>query len=106
MQQVIRNVGVQTHRRIRKVSGIVENPTRFALQDKFISTEYLQALSSLALEIEGAHSTLYVGDENAPDGAKWPLGYLNSFAGTIAGGTSEIQKNIFAERILGLPKTK
>ena len=35
----------------------------------------------------------------------WWDRYLRSFAGTIAGGTSQIQRNIIAERVLGLPLT-
>ncbi len=34
----------------------------------------------------------------------WVVEYLRSFAGTIAGGTSEIQRNIIAEKLLKLPR--
>lgn len=40
------------------------------------------------------------GDENG----RWVMGFFMSFANTIAGGSSEIQRNIIAQRVLGLPR--
>ena len=47
-----------------------------------------------------------VGDDNAPAGGQWPLAYMNSYGITIAAGTSEVQRNILGERVLGLAKSK
>ena len=54
----------------------------------------------------GPDATLWLGDPDAPDKAEWPRAYMNSFGVTIGGGTSEMQRNILGERVLGLPKTK
>jgi alkylation response protein AidB-like acyl-CoA dehydrogenase len=105
MNMLIRQTGIKQHRRMRGVSGLADYQ-RLALQDKLLSTEYLQDAAALALEIEGPLSTLSQFDPAAPDNGKWPLAYLSSFGGTIAAGTSEIQRNILGERVLGLDKSK
>jgi alkylation response protein AidB-like acyl-CoA dehydrogenase len=51
-------------------------------------------------------ASLYIGDPNAEQDGRWALGYMNTYTGTISGGSSEIQRNILGERVLGLPKTK
>ncbi len=95
----------QTFRRAR-VAALTEHPMRIPLQAKLLISELVQDLTALALEIEGAHASLYLRDQRAPDGAEWPLAYMNSYGITIAAGTSEVQRNILGERVLGLAKTK
>lgn len=79
---------------------------RLPLQNKLLMSEIAQDTAGLAMDIEGAASSLYLGDGNAPDGGQWPMAYMNSFGFTIAAGTSEVQRNILGERVLGMAKSK
>ncbi len=63
-----------------------------------------QKLQELAMEIEGPYAQLVKGSDRAIDGGVWQYGFLRSRANSIEGGTTEIQKNIIGERVLGLPK--
>ncbi len=61
-------------------------------------------LGELALEIQGSAGALAVGSDEAPDGGRWQRFALSWAEVVIGGGTPNIQRNIIAERILGLPK--
>jgi alkylation response protein AidB-like acyl-CoA dehydrogenase len=65
-----------------------------------------QAISELALEIEGAYGSLDRGAEHAVANGAWQYSFLRSRANSIEGGTTDILKNIIAERVLGLPKLR
>jgi alkylation response protein AidB-like acyl-CoA dehydrogenase len=56
-------------------------------------------LHELALDLLGAHAELLDGDD-----AAWMKGYEFALAGPIYAGTNEIQRNVIAERVLGLPR--
>ncbi len=106
MQMVIREKAFEFSQRRSRVPALQDHPMRLPLQNKLIMSEIAQENASLALDVEGAGATLYLGDENAPAGGQWPLSYLNSFGFTIAAGTSEVQRNILGERVLGMAKSK
>ena len=106
MQMTIRVEGFRQVFRRARVGALTDHPMRIALSSKLLISELNQDLAALALEIEGPFASLYLGDERAPDDAEWPLAYMNSYGVTIAAGTSEIQRNILGERVLGLAKTK
>ena len=90
-----------------RVPGLnADRPQALRLMNKLVYSEFNQKLSELACELLGPESTLWLGDPNAFDRAEWPRAYMNSFGMTIGGGTSEIQRNILGERVLGLPKSK
>jgi alkylation response protein AidB-like acyl-CoA dehydrogenase len=92
--------------RARRRSHMDDRPLATRLMNKLVFSELGQRLSEFACEVLGPDATLWVGDPQAPDKAEWPRAYMNSFGVTIGGGTSEVQRNIIGERVLGLPKTK
>ena len=106
MKLMIRQEGFRQNQRRIGVQALNDHPMRIPLQYKLVATEIGQDIAQLAYEIEGASSSLYVNDDNAPAGGQWPLAYMNSFGITIAAGANEVQRNILGERVLGLPKTK
>ncbi len=93
--------------RRRQLPGLCsDRPAALPLLAKLCGTEYAQRLADFACELQGYAGTLYAGDPAALDEGSWQKRYLNSFSGTIAGGTSEIVRNIVGEKVLGLPKTR
>jgi alkylation response protein AidB-like acyl-CoA dehydrogenase len=66
---------------------------------KLLGVEHDQRVSEVGLSLLGAASSAIDGDA-----ASWLSGFLSNRCLTIAGGTSEVQRNVIAERLLGLPK--
>ena len=81
-----------------------DRPMGLALMNKLARTELVRELTEFSLQFQGTRAGYYVGDKNAVDDGYWHRSYLNSFSATIGGGTSQIQKNIIGEHVLGLPK--
>ena len=69
---------------------------------KLLSTELTQRFSEAGIDLLGADGLLW--GEDAPDQGKAAYAFLYDRSMTIAGGTSEVQRNIVAQRVLGLPR--
>ena len=72
--------------------------------NKLVTTELNHDLARTALDILGSYGPLGRRDARVRDRGVWPLDYMFSLGLIIGGGTSQIQKNIIAERGLGLPR--
>jgi alkylation response protein AidB-like acyl-CoA dehydrogenase len=81
-----------------------ELPGPEASAGKMVWVDVHQRLQELAMEIQGPYSQLTKGSERAVENGVWQYTFLRSRANSIEGGTTEIQKNIIGERVLGLPK--
>jgi alkylation response protein AidB-like acyl-CoA dehydrogenase len=75
---------------------------------KLFGSEISQRAARLATEVLGADALDVEWDgwsfDESRGPAPWMRQYLLSFGGTISAGTSEIQRNVIAQRVLGLPR--
>ncbi|MHB8682333.1 MAG: acyl-CoA dehydrogenase [Acidimicrobiales bacterium] len=82
---------------LRSVSGVEPGPE--ASVRKLLGAEHEQRVQELGLVLLGPEGATTEGE-----GRQWSQGFLSTRCLTIAGGTSEVQRNVIAERILGLPR--
>lgn len=71
---------------------------------KVFASELGQRRANMVMEIIGAYSQLVRGSKLAVDDGSWVYRMLRSRGDTLQMGTSEINRNVIAERILGLPR--
>jgi len=80
-------------------------PTTEASEYKLFATEFSRRLASASMDLGGVGTQLRVRvSPDAPMAGRAESTYRYTVIDTIGGGTSEVQKNIIARRLLGLPK--
>ncbi|MBI2766228.1 MAG: acyl-CoA dehydrogenase family protein [Chloroflexi bacterium] len=94
-------VGTNLAYRVALMQANGEMPNHESSASRVFGTELVQRVAQTALRVTGLAGQLRGGCEPRPDFA---TGYLLAASETIAGGTSEIQRNIIATRGLGLPR--
>jgi len=88
---------------LRSMTGLAEGtPGPEASIAKLYWAQWHRQLGELAMEVLGAAGTLAMAPDYDLD--EWQRLWLFSRADTIYGGSDEIQRNVIAERVLGLPK--
>ena len=92
----------QTLRVLPKLHGAKEAPPEAALQ-KLFGSEIQQRIEELALELQGPFAQLY-RDARQVTATDWQERFLYDRSVTISSGTSEVMRNLIAQRALGLPR--
>jgi alkylation response protein AidB-like acyl-CoA dehydrogenase len=109
--QIMKYLGLRTLTKF--VAG--HHPGPDGAISKLYWSEYHKVLTELAMEIMGADGlvpegrkpmTSFQTDEGGAKNSSmsWAMTFLNARAGTIYAGSSQVQRNIIGEMVLGLPK--
>ncbi len=86
--------------RTAAATGVLPGPEASVL--KLVNSHQVEHVGSLVLSVLGPTAMLWHGD--APEGGFWQDVFLFQWSSRIGGGTENIQRNILAERVLGLPR--
>ncbi|MBM3138971.1 MAG: hypothetical protein FJZ92_01845 [Chloroflexi bacterium] len=79
-------------------------PNHEASMSKLFTSELGQRIAATNLKLYGLYGTLWDRSREEAERGRAADGYLQAVSSTIAGGTSEVQRNIIATRGLGLPR--
>ena len=82
---------------LRTLSGV--DPGSGSSVRKLLGVEHEQRVQEMGMALYGADGAVLDGEAQ-----RWEEGFLSTRCLTIAGGTSEVQRNVIAERILGQPR--
>ena len=100
----LRVLGLHNLRALTRLGhGLVPGPESSIA--KLTWSDMTQALSDVGLDVVGDAAPLWGDAEGNPVRGKWQRQWLWSKAASIAGGTSEIQRTIIGDRMLGLPRS-
>ena len=91
---------------IRGLAGVQAKrpPGASSSVTKLYWSHMIQRVMDTAMELQAPGSILSTGDPDSPSDGLFQFEFLWSRAATIYSGASQIQRNVIAERILGLPK--
>ncbi len=97
---VCKYIGLRTL--TRQIRGIEPGPE--SAVGSLMSMELNQRLQDFAMYLQGPYSRLVKGSKHAIDDGRWQRSFLSSRGDTIMTGTSQIKRNVIAQRALGLPR--
>ena len=86
----------------RQLRGMTPGPE--SAVGSALTQEMGQRMQDFAMYLQGPYSRLVRGSKYAIKNGSWQRSFLNSRGNTIATGTSEVKRNIIAQRTLGLPR--
>jgi alkylation response protein AidB-like acyl-CoA dehydrogenase len=72
---------------------------------KLFASELRQQMAKTALRVEGPLAPVAKRSPHVVERGRWHAAYFDALGHSIGGGTSEIMRNVIAEKVLGLPRS-
>ena len=100
----IETEALRQHSTRAKIQKLQDYPMGIMSLSKLQQSEMMMRLNEVSIRVLGPDAWHWAESPGAFDNGDWELFHMNGYGPIIGGGTSEIQKNIIGERILGMAK--